>query len=293
MVLIKLDLPKPEHIISRNKFVVDKILPVAIKRTPSKDKFVCLFVCYQNYDESFLYLNYMIKIENGIEENMILTNELYIDNISKNPKKIEMYKEFISNMKENNQYSTDFIMNKSLDYSNYYQNIAIRPIDKTHATIMDLYFTRDNFIKTSIFISTIFNSTNPQFVFNDEKMNNIEYVKIEQIKYDATTQITGENENKLYNCSHYTANCGPTEFRFNNITSIGKEYKSKSLSNYLDLNIYLATYKNDYIIEFVLLNEFDEYLIIYISDKKTYALVFSKDLLEKTNIIDKYNKIYL
>lgn len=297
MVLVKLGLPKDENIVSRNKFVVNRIFPIAIRSTTVPDQFIVLFIAYQDYDESFLYFQMMVKVENAFEQTYLENHELNLNRFqnNKNDKSLEVYQKLISKITEFNVYATDFNMISDPERPFYFSSTCVRAIDKTHASVMDIYFTTDNFIKMQIYLNRFINAPSSKLIheeiFRDQKYHNIEVVNIESVKMDCTKE---ESAYELMNffTTHYTMHCGPSKYVMN--WSI-VETSGRPLKVPLDVNLYNTFYQFHHKVTDVFIH--DDYLyILYIeksevdgSYKKTKILKLNKELTDKTNFKDSLN----
>lgn len=302
MELAKLGLPKEENIVTRNKFIANNVLPIAFKPTNVKNRFLALFVAIQDIDESCIYLQSIIAINNKFELDYIMHHELNIANMTKNSKTLEAYQNMIKNMTNSNIYATDFIMNDEKDFPLYYHSLAIKAIDQTHASVLDLYFNRDYFIKINLYLNRLANinkfSNNhvPEALFNDPRLHNIEFVQIEKIKHDATARIV--TQHGTININHYTMWCGPSVYKMNYLSPIDKDHTSIPLSNPLDINLYNAFYESHtFIDELITYNDqvfllYEERSEITKDFKSMKALKLSKELVDKTNFLDSNNMIY-
>lgn len=304
MVLYKVEPPKEESIVTRNKFVVDSILPIGIKAGPIKNTYFILFIAYQDYDESYIYLQLLTATENAFENEFIKDNSFNIANIDPNTEKGKAYNELISKMNGENLFGTDFVMKQNEEFPMLYKSIAVRGIDKTHCSVLDVNYTRDNYIKLRLYLDKLSNIPldknlqNFETIFTNTKYNNIEFVDIEKIKYDATTIVNGDNS---YLISHYTMWCGPSKYSMNYIT--GKDadinHSVSKLSNPLAFDLYNSFYTKDFIVTDIIANNdgsgiiiYQEYSEINGSWKSTKALKLTKELMDQTNFIDPYNKIF-
>jgi hypothetical protein len=289
MVLIKIGAPKESNIVTRNKFIANKLIPICIKSIEDSNNFLLLFMAHQDYDDSYMFFQILLNDN----DNILIHHPLYIKNISENEKSLEIYKEFISKLDyKTNLYATDLILTQDDEHKNYYKSIGIKAIDSTHASIVDIYFNRDNYIRIKLFLSRLNNTKfffGAESIFMNSKYNNIEFVKIEQIKYDATSQYNN------INMSHYTLWCGPSKYKINIVSPINI---GLILSNPLDSNLYTSFYNNDFLVTEIIIDDdttillYEQYSEIDNSFKGLKALYLSKELVNKTNIIDPDNVIY-
>lgn len=296
MVLVKIGLPKDENIVSRNKFVVNKIFPIAIRNTTVEDQYIILFIAYQDYDNSFLYFQMMVKSENAFDHTYLENHELNIKRFqnNQNDKSLEAYQKLIAQITPNNVYATDFTMIGDPNYPLYFRSTSVRAIDNTHASLVDMYFTIDNFAKIKIYLNRFVNNPNikalHEEIFNDQKYHNFELVNIETVKMDCT-KIESAYENMDFYTTHYTMNCGPSTHQMNWIIV---ESRERPLKLPLDKNLYDSFYEFHYKVKDVFLQDEDLYIVYmdsYVNGnyKKTKLLKLNKELTNKTNFKDPLN----
>lgn len=296
MVLAKITIPKEENIVSKEKYILNGIFPIGFKESNVKGSFLFLFGAYQDWNEKVVYLQFLFQTEDQFEYETIKSHNNYIPNYENIIEKKSVYYKMIEHMTDSNLYATDFILNRSeRDY--YYIMNGIRAIDEKHADVLDIYVPRHNYIKIKSFMenlnvrSTLFNTT----IFADPRLSKIEYVKIEQLKRDETS-IVGDGSKFVD--THYTMNCGPSTYKMNYRSGIKKD---GILVHPLDSEIYNANYSCDYYIDYIVQDE-DEILVVFDEDadvfgnptegRGTKALRLNKELADKTNFVNQYNKIY-
>ena len=303
MVLVKLGLPKEENIVTRNKFIVNKIVPIAIRETNIENQFIILFAASQDYDDSYVFLQILVNTENELDLEYLKNHNLNIFRFkdkkvyNENNKEFASYLQIISKMTSSNVYGTDLRMEESKDHPFYYHCVAVRAIDKSHASLLDLYFTTDNFVKTNIYLNRIisipFNKYIHEEIFQNKKFNNVEMVGVETVKIDGTKTVN--HLTVSYYTTHYTMNCGPSKYVFNWLT-VGSD--KNILKNPLDSSLYDSFYKDHFDAKESFLDNKYCYLIyeekspIDGSFKKIKVLRLKPELVEKTNIVD-YENIFL
>lgn len=312
MVLVKLGLPKEENIVTRNKFITNKIIPIAIRNTNVNDQFIILFVAFQDYDDSYIFLQLLVKAENQFDYMYLKNHNLNISQFSENKDlnskeqtRLEAYKQFIDKMNNTNVYATDLQTNKDINYPLYYHFSGVKAIDKSHASVLDIYLPIDNFIKIKVYlnrmISKPFELMFHESVFSDEKFHNIEIVNIETVKLDCTkcvdrTLSLGINKvNNAEYTTHYTMNCGPSKFVLNfTVVSI----RDKIIKFPLDANLYDTFYSTHHEVKDFFLDDnhlfiiYEENSLIDGSFKKMKVLKLKPELIDKTNFVD-FDKIFV
>ena len=299
MVLLKVETPNEINIVTRNNFIVNRILPVSIKKCNAENFYMFLFSAKQDYDDGYIYLQLCIGMENGFETDYISNHPLNIERNKDNPEKMEAYKNIISNLNDHNLYSCSLDMRLDSSHPMYYHSIAVRTIDKNHSSVLDLYIPRDNFVILSLYLNSLINCIkNKEDLFTSSLFRDIEYVNIETIKYDCTAhdwdadKIVMEKDPKRGYCyqSHYTMNCGPSEYRVNYCSR--SKTSPRGLKNPLDQSLYKAFYNTDCRVSFMFFDENILCILYFVGGKKTKLLRLTKELYDKTNFVDQENIFY-
>ena len=154
MVLAKVNRIKQENIVSSNKFVANNIYVVAVKEI-DKQSFLILFMCRQDFDESYIYLQIAVIMENEFEYEYFHNHSLNLYNLKDNPDKKEEYDKLIGKMNDDNIYSCDINMHEDDTHPRYYTCRAIRQIDSTHASMLQVYFPLHNFVRLNAYFNKI------------------------------------------------------------------------------------------------------------------------------------------
>ena len=297
--IAKVGLPNDENIISRNKFVIDTIFPVAIKPTEMENSYLLLFTAHQNCDNSYMYFQIMINVDDSTSSDFVNSHYLFLKNISSSIENEKAYKESISNLKNDNLYGTDFDLKQDEEYENYYRCTGVRGIDFTHASIVDIYVPKDNYIKIKLYLDKITLYPDRKYihelVFIDRKYNNMEFISIGNIYYDGTCQID------VANLSHYTLYDKDRHRRYciNYLSPIDKKYFYNMLKKPVDFKLYESLYKDSVIVNDIIVEEDFVYLlyegrsVIDGSLKSMKVLKLARELVNKTNFIDYNKNIYI
>lgn len=283
MQVTNIRIPEKESIIARSKFIINRLIPIAI-RNFSNNNYIILFIAHQDYDDSYIYLQMGISTDSNNENIYLDSHSLNINNIDKdkNFTKKDSYNSIIKGMNKSNVYGIDINIQESKDFPLYFHSIAVRSVDNNHFALLDIFYNTDNFIKLKLFMYWLYkldNSESYMNIFSDKtEYFKIEIVNIETVKLNAT-KVEG---NKY--TSNYTMHCGPSEYNFNYIDIIDC---NKRLSVHLDKSIYDPTYCNNfYVNEFFL---FDKYLyVIYKDFKGVKALRLTHNNINKTNFVNRY-----
>lgn len=286
----KVTLPAEETIIERKIFEVDKILPICI-RYINDNTYVILFFVENESNES-LFLQMMINASNEADKEFLNSHILNLENIKKDKSRFGFYIDCTRNATNDNVFASDFDM---IEVDNSYNIDAANMVNKVNARFLKVVISRDNFIKINMFF-TRFMSYDPlaETVFLNHKLNNIKFAVIDNVKLDGSATNIGS---KIV-CNHYTCKSGNDIFRFN---FISMKFSGRVLKKPISPELYNNYYYNEHFVitDFVYDSHSDCLYIIYeqrsdITDsyKATYALKFTKEFYDKTNIIDLDN-IYL
>lgn len=280
MVLAKVNPVQEEYIVAENKFIANNVLLVGIRKTEDRNIFMLLFVAYQDYDNSYIYLQTAVVITDEFDYDYLNNHQLNLDNIKNNldTKAVEEYKKLISMMNDSNIYSCDMSMKKDIEHPSYYLSKCVRVIDDTHVSIMNVYFPFHNFVRLNVFFwrmqFTDDTENRGEKILLDKALNHVKLYDVEYIRINGT-KVEQFNDWTTYT-THYTVNCGPTEFRFN--FRFGSSLEEFEVRDPLDAKIYDANYKDDPII-------IDNFIV----DNILYLLHFKKESIEKDMIKGKYS----
>ena len=293
MDLYRVGLPEDIDIIVRDKFIVDKINPFCIKKI-SDDQYSMLFYLEQHSTDADLFLQCIFKFDKD-DEGFLNNHPLNIVNIQREQDRLNDYNDKISNM-SGNVFNTDFDMEKDSENPRYFYCKAIKALNlgesNTKASLMDLYITRDNFIKISLFLVKFLKMDySAEAIFKSSKINNLEFVNIEHIKLNGSCIDKGNN--LVY--SNYTLGVGPTTY---NLNFISPAIENRDLINPMLYNSF-DNYRDSFVINDIIKDIHNN--VIYIlyevrakitnSYKKTIILVLAKDIYDHSNFVE-YDKVY-
>lgn len=252
MVLVKMKYPEQENIVARNTFVANNIFLIGIKQIPDSKSFLFLFMAYQDYDDSYIYIQAPIYSQNAFDFEYLDEHELNIKNLANNTSKdtkITSYKELIRMMNNENIYSCDMEINQDETHPSYYHMEGVRVIDKDHASVLDIYLPLHNFVRLQVYFARIFSVPNHRFqhesIFAEKLLKEVKLYDIVEVTLNGT-KILSENGTILKNfMSHYTVRSGTTYFRFNTISI---SYENNALINPMDCKAFDAIYSEDSIV---------------------------------------------
>lgn len=301
MVLVKIQFPNNQNrfIVSENDFVINSLYPIGFKETSVENNFMFLFGAYQDFEDKYIYLQILFKMEDPLEYTMIKEHHNYIPNYENYLDKAEAYKHMIADMNDDNLYATDFLMTRS-DKPFYYDATAVKKDDATHARLLHLHIPRNTFIRIKIFLENldVRGSLFPCSIFANPAFNNPEFVTIEDMRRYETCLAANK---EMFVDTHYEMVAGPDTYKMNY-----RSYKHPSwkLSNELDQNIFNGQYSTNYYLQYIVKDD-DEIYVIHNGERVHYekdtlgptksirVLRLNKQFADMTNFIDQYNKIYI
>ena len=282
-------------IVSRNPFVVNEILPL-ILRLNDNNVAEILYIASQNSTESSIYLSQLFKY-NKEEKDILMTHPLNIENIKKNPDKLKIYREFIAELGESNNYITSFDLKECEEHKMFYSCTAMRQFSNSskYCDVIDLMFPRENYLKMNLFFYDLNTYTfESEKIFLDPTLNKMKFETMNHIKLDSVSS----DSNLIY--AHYSCGCGPAYYKFTFI--FPRTRNTDRIRNHIPMYTFESFYKNDPI---VILNDIvydqnkDALYVIHrklnpINDKDivTTGLIMPKDIYDHSNLLD-IEKIYL
>lgn len=291
MVITAIHNPPEDEIVSTDKFIVNNIIPIAIKHIQD-DRFLFLFLAGQDCVDKYLYLQMLVTANNETENIQLDTHHMNLSNIMKDENKQKTYLEATKQLSENGLFTTDFNMSESDKYPGYYESFAMRKSfeskDKEYFITRTLYIPRGNYIRLRLFLNfNYLDQYGINYCFGEKRFDTIEYVNIEKVVHDATTR---DNDN---NVSHYTMWCGPSVFKMNVITPVDDKHKDAKLANPLDKGLYDAFYSEHTYINDVIIEGYKVGIVYDDPDShKIRLLLLDERLYRKTNFKNINNYIY-
>ena len=276
-------LPDDNKIVKKDKYIVNSIIPIAI-RCIDNNRVVILFFAKQDNDGREILLQSMLKLEDR-ELDYFKAHPLNLDNLKNDKTRLAIYVEATQKASNKDLYVTDFIMDKH-DDTLYFKAIASQQVDKDKANELEIYFTKENFIKVNLFFRRLsILDFFAEHVFIDNKLKKLNFINIDSIKFDGSaTDIMSRIV-----CNHYTCKSGNDRYKFNYMSA---KVIGGKLKHTIQADIYSSMYDNDFTItDMVLLSDtlyivFEDRSSITNSYKDTKVLIIDKDLYTETNLVD-------
>ena len=287
-----------ESIVKREVFIGNDISLVAITQHNSKNYsnyFVFLFMIHQDQDDSFIFVESIGTSRTGDDIPGIFDCKLYKDNIKQDPKRNEIYKDIVSNIKSDNYYISSFNF-VDTDKNGYKRCTLTRSVDKEHIVLCDLYVNLNMFFMFSMFRRLIGYEKNAESILVNPHFNSMKLIDIDYVEMGSSTVYDG----CIY--THYVVHSGITGYSFSNLYDCEHLYTTNDLIDPMDAETYKAMYEeNDSVIEGFLLHNDKLYIAIYgasflsnnplgkkiRNEKKEHILLgIPKELCKYTNLLD-------
>lgn len=268
----------------KNKFVIDKIYPIAIREFNDNIASI-IFNGYQNSTEEYILIQSFINIDDT-NRYSIKSNILNINNLIRNKYILQRYVDATKDATSIYNFSIDNI--KEVKNKPYFYT----SIDNNN--LLEILFNRDSYIKIKLLYDYIINNkdTIEELIEDNPRRNNMKFSTVDRIKLDASTEY-----DDTHIITHYTAGNGPETYGFNFISN---KLLDRKLRIPLRKNIYDNSYRynKDYTVRDIIKEDGYIYIIYEVfSDiteqyKETKVLKITNELCNKTNLLVFDNAIY-
>lgn len=296
----KLAIPEESEIVSRKTFIVNDIIPIAIYQNDT-NSYSILFSMHQNLNDEVEYIRTVMAPNSKVDEGIFIDTSLNMMNLSttKDKRSKQLYQriELIRNTAP--IHYTDLYMKESDTNKGYYQGTAILSNHDKRYSVIDLYYSKEVYIRIKFFLYDIFNNRILNYgIFTDSHFMGITLADITSVKLDTSIRYRSNGNNMKHPTvvkSHYTMKSGNQVFKMNYAIPETEVFSKKKLHAPTIESVYNKDFFNDYNISGVLYdNKEDTVEILYQkSDKDSYILLrLNKAIYNKTNFFNKYNRIY-
>ena len=278
---------KVEVIQDNSPFVIDEIYPLSI-RPIGNSLYMIFFVGKCSASEEKIFLNTPVRSVDNVDLTSLHSHPLNINKITEDKKRLEMYVEFTKDSNDDDVYVTDFDMSQDVMQPVFYTFTGSRKDSETQVTLKKVLINKECFIRINLFFVRLKqHDITGGAVFFDHKLRNIKFSKVEHTKVDgSSTDI-----NSSIVCTHYTCGNGPEFYKFNYISI---KLNGERLKVPLSAEIYERFYSEDFTISDMFYDfHSDSIFVLYEvrsditnSYKETKALIFSREMYERTNFVN-------
>ena len=230
MNLINLSLHDEEEIISRRKFIINKIKFIGISQSVlDKEVFYLFFKTKQDFNDEIIYLKFCIIISDPMVYESIKNSKYFLSENDKNK---------FNNCNNDNCYLADFNLIRDVKHPNYYFAIGKKSVDK-YFEVLDIYYTFDNYIRIMNLIYKInstkfWQSEQLEIIFNSDLYNNIYEDRLDNKSSLISTKI-----NSTTVMTYYQFRCGKKKF---GVSFLMSNDTNKILFSYIPIEKYKELY---------------------------------------------------
>ena len=250
MVVQRVNEPDPSTVVTRNRFIINDIIPLYLRNTKMENRFILTFHCKEDHDDKYIFLEIMMIIHDKILKKNFQESFLNIESkkFSEQTKNLALIEE--AKISED-RYVTDLHMEEDDNYRAYFHSVAVKAIDHRHNKVLDLYIPRDNFIKIQKFLKDIDEGINENKIirtFFSPIYHNLKFYDITRIDTEGTLYSEKPvqmivNGGHIY-FTHYTMYSEIEKFRLNCI-SISKLPKEQLMNPMHECN-YIPNFGDDF-----------------------------------------------
>lgn len=278
---------KVEVVQDNSPFVIDEIYPLSI-RPIGNGLYMVFFVGKCSASEEKIFINTPVRSVDNIDFNFLNSHPLNINKITADKKRLAMYIEFTKESTDDDVYVSDFDMSQDIMQPVFYTFTGSRKDSETQVTLKKVLINKECFIRINLFFVRLkTRDVSCGAVFFDHKLKNIKLSKVEHIKLDGS----GTDISSSIVCSHYTSGNGPEFYKFNFISI---KIPGAKLKMPLSSEVYERFYSEDFTVSDMFYDfHSDSIFVLYEvrsditnSYKETKALIFPRELYEKTNFVN-------
>ena len=284
--------PNGLNVIINKVFIANSIIPLAIQKDEfdqSKKIYKVLFKLTQNIDNTNIFFEIRLRCDDELDKNYLQSKSIYINNLKKDENKYKAFKDIMKDFDSGIFYVGSF--STAREDGNYYIYGIKELKDKNGNSFyenMKIYIPRYMYIIINLYLENLldaYSGIEKEILFVDNKIKEMRFEKVEDVKLIGTAKRESENGMFSYN-SIYEMNCGPTSWKF---TYEVLSQEDLDVKVPIDPNTFDAEYSqyNDLYIGAVPDMGFT-YVTVLVKDK-IKTLMVPEPLMIKTNLIDPYN----
>lgn len=277
------------NVIIEKIFLANRMAPLAIQKDEKNPNcYKVLFKFEESISDNFIFFETRLLTENSLDVSYIESRSIYIDNLKKNEEKMKAFKAIMKDFSENKFYMGDF--NFNIENINYKINGFKQMFGKNNTVVyehVEIYIPRYMFIIISLYMDDFlnpFNEMEKEFLFISNDILNMRFEKVENVKLVASSKY--EDGDVFHYPTMYEMYCGKTVWKFIYDIITEDDLELKELLKYSIFEPEYSQY-NEKLIGIVEDRDYT-YIITTNAQDKIVSLKVSKDLIDKTNLLDPY-----
>ena len=298
MIPMRMKINNNQDIIINKMFQASEIAPLAIQpdeNDPNKKAFKILFKLNEHITDTDIFFEIRLLTEDDLDRAYIKSRSIYIDNLEKDEKKYEAFKNMMKGFNVDIFYVGDFYY--EFDNGNYYIDGFKQLIEQKSGSVfferIRVYIPRWMMLGLSLYMQDItdpYNRVEKEYLFASNKFSNMRFEKVENLKVLGTCK-TRKEEFISYN-TMYELNTGPTFWRFTYEILTEEDLEVKEPIGEQEFEAWYSKYEGNYIGTVKEPNNLYCFIITK-NDKGNVVSLMTKDMfINKTNLLDPY-KIFV
>lgn len=298
MIPMRMKINNNQGVIIKKMFQASEIAPLAIQadeNDPNKKSFKILFKLNEHITDTNIFFEIRLLAEDDLDKAYLKSRSIYIDNLQKDKKKYEAFKNIMKGFDVSVFYVGDFYY--EFDNGNYYIDGFKSLVDRKNNQIffesIRVYIPRWMLIAMSLYIQDLtdpYNRVEKEYLFASTKFSNMRFEKVENLKILGTCK-TQKNELISYN-TMYELNTGPTFWRFTYEILTEEDLEVKEPLGEDEFEAWYSKYEGNYIGTVKEPNNLYCFITVK-NDKGNIVSLMTKDIfINKTNLLDPY-KIFV
>lgn len=298
MIPMRMKINNNQGVIVNKMFQASEIAPLAIQldeNDPNKKAYKVLFKLNEHISDTDIFFEIRLLTEDDLDKSYIRSRSLYIDNLKKDEKKYNAFKNIMKDFNIDIFYVGDFYY--EFDNGNYYIDGFKQLIEENTKQVffekIRIYVPRWMLIAMGLYIEDItdpYNRIEKEYLFASNEFSNMRFEKVENLKILGTCKT--EKDNYISYNTMYELNTGPTFWRFTYEILTEEDLEVKEPIGEEEFKAWYSKYENNYIGTVKEPNNLYCFIIVKNDKNKIVALMTKDEFINKTNLLDPY-KIFV
>ena len=292
MVLLKINNPAENLIIINKVFQASEIVPLAIQLNDNNNNtFKVLFKLNEHITNTDIFFEINLFAENDLDASYIKSKSIYIDNLTRDENKYNAFKNIMKDFSEDKFYVGDFSYN--LNDGNYYITGFKQLVGDDNRLFfekMKIYIPRYMIISTSMYLQSLldpYNNIEKEYLLISNEIATMKFEKAQNLKLIGTCKTKKDNYFS-YNTMYQVSN-GPTKWNFTYDVYTEEDLELKEPIEQDSFNTWFSQYNSNFIGVVLDPNKSFYYIITKNDQEKVVAITVSKELMDKSNLLNPYN----
>jgi hypothetical protein len=298
MIPMRMKINNDQEVIINKMFQASEMAPLAIQldeNDSNKKAYKILFKLNEHISDTDIFFEIRLLAEDNLDKSYIRSRSLYIDNLKKDEKKYNAFKNIMKDFNIDIFYVGDFYY--EFDNGNYYidgfKQLAEANTKQVFFEKIRIYVPRWMLIAMSLYIEDItdpYNMIEKEYLFASNEFSNMRFEKVENLKILGTCKT--KKDNYISYNTMYELNTGPTFWRFTYEILTEEDLEVKIPIGEEEFKAWYSKYENNYIGTVKEPNNLYCFIVAKNDKNKIVALMTKDEFINKTNLLDPY-KIFV